>query len=151
MRAMFRTLLADRFKLTTRRERRDIASLLLVEVKGGHKMTPSAEQTKARSVEDPVKGNIVKGWTMTEFAESITHELRIPVVDSTGLKGRFDFPLNIRAAWERNANAPPAERMEPVGIYQALLQQEPGLKLDSGKRPVDVLVIEHIEKNPIEN
>ena len=55
-----------------------------------------------------------------ELAELIAHELRIPVVESTGLKGRFDFPLNLRTAWERNANASAPERMSPS---------------DAGKRP----------------
>jgi uncharacterized protein (TIGR03435 family) len=152
MRIMLRALLAERFKLATHRERRELSALVLVEGKGGHKMNVSDSDHALPSVQDPVKGNVVKAISMPELVELIAHELRLPVVDDTGLKGRYDFPLNIREAWERYISNPsPGERLEPVGVYQLLLQQGAGLKLDSRKTPIEVLVIDHIEKNPIEN
>jgi uncharacterized protein (TIGR03435 family) len=152
MRLMLRTLLAERCKLATHRETRELTALVLVEAKGGHKMTVNDSDHALPSVQDPVKGNIVKAISMPELVELISHELRIPAVNDTRLKGRYDFPLNLREAWERYiANPAPGERLEPVGVYQLLLQKDAGLKLESRKAPIEVLVIDHIEKNPIEN
>ena len=79
---------------------------------------------------------------MAEIADGLAHtSLDRPVVDQTGLTGRFDVrlswtPDNARAA--ENPNAPPE-------IFTAI-QDQLGLRLVSTKALVDVLVIDHVEK-----
>jgi uncharacterized protein (TIGR03435 family) len=87
-----------------------------------------------------------------------------PVVDMTGLKGKYDFTLSfteedyhammIRAAISSGMALPPEaiqamERASGDSLYTAL--DAVGLKLESRKAPLDVLVIDHAEKNPSEN
>jgi uncharacterized protein (TIGR03435 family) len=84
-----------------------------------------------------------------------TTALDRPVVDQTGLTGKYDFTLD----WTpdesqfggRGGQAPPpADNAEvPPDLYTAI-QQQLGLKLESTKAPVDVLVIDRVEK-PSEN
>jgi uncharacterized protein (TIGR03435 family) len=78
-----------------------------------------------------------------------------PVVDHTGLPGRFDFTLT----WTPDETQfgglgmhvpPPADNASaPPDLFTAM-QEQLGLKLESTKAPVDVLVIDHVEK-PSEN
>jgi uncharacterized protein (TIGR03435 family) len=70
------------------------------------------------------------------------------VVNQTGLKGRFDFTLN----WGQEQAAPePAQENAPaLSPIFAAIQQQLGLKLVPTKAPVEIIVIDHIEK-PSEN
>lgn len=136
MRTMLQTLLAERFKLVCHREARETAGLALAEAKGGHKM-------KAPASEDQ------PSVSMPEFAGIIGHELRVPVADMTGLKGRYYFTFAIlRPYFEEFRKTVP---FDPVGAFQAGLQKEMGLKLESRKAPIEVLVIDRVEKKPAEN
>ena len=94
--------------------------------------------------------------TMGDFAGVLQAAvLDRPVVDQTGLQGRFDFPLK----WTPDESQfggmgmkipPPSENADaPPGLFTAI-QEQIGLKLESTKAPVEVLVIDHIEK-PSEN
>ena len=71
-------------------------------------------------------------------------QLRHPVSDDTGLQGKYDFTMN----WIMGG-ALAADDTGPT-IFAAL-QQQLGLKLESKKGTVDILVIDHIEKAPTEN
>jgi uncharacterized protein (TIGR03435 family) len=78
-----------------------------------------------------------------------------PVVDQTGLQGRFDFPLKWTPDESQFADMgmkipPPKDNADaPPGLFTAI-QEQIGLKLESTKAPVEVLVIDHVEK-PSEN
>jgi uncharacterized protein (TIGR03435 family) len=81
---------------------------------------------------------------MSDFALGMQAFLERPVVDKTGLAGRYNFILK----WtpdESNTNAPDAA----PGIFTAM-QEQLGLKLEPAKGPADVLVIDHVEE-PSEN
>ena len=77
-----------------------------------------------------------------------------PVVDHTGITGRFTFTLNWSADDSQFAGLagtlrPPAGNADRPSLYEAM-QQQLGLKLEATKAPVEVLVIDHVEK-PSEN
>ena len=76
-----------------------------------------------------------------------------PVIDRTGLKGGYDIKLQFSRELSPSANTgtgmPPPLGPSGPSIFEAL-QQQLGLKLESTKGPVDVLVIDHIER-PSEN
>ena len=74
-----------------------------------------------------------------------------PVVDRTGLQGRFDFTLNWTPDESQfRGHGPPACRRRPAdakfpGLFTAI-QEQLGLKLDSANAPVEVIVIDRVEK-----
>jgi uncharacterized protein (TIGR03435 family) len=68
-----------------------------------------------------------------------------PVLDETGLKGNYDFLL----AYQRPDGRTPADVLSAPPLAEAL-QADLGLRLEKGKAPVEVLVVDHVEK-PTEN
>jgi uncharacterized protein (TIGR03435 family) len=151
MRPMLQTLLAERFHLALHRETRTMSVYALVEAKGGHKMRPS-QLTKAEDgSQDPQRGNVVRGVSLQEMAGELadSRDFNMALIDATGLKGRFDFEINIRKYVPQMKPGDPP--FDIISILQEALQKEIGLKLDSRKAPIEVLVIDKIDKAPAEN
>ena len=75
-----------------------------------------------------------------------------PVVDQTGLTGEYDFTLDFAMATRRNdPDAPSADAPDaPPGVFAAV-EDQLGLRLESKKLPFDILVIDHIDKEPTPN
>jgi uncharacterized protein (TIGR03435 family) len=163
---MMRTLLAERFKLQIHREKRDIQALSLVVGKDGPKLQASAPEVNDAQVNmsAPQEGGErmeVKGGTMTTLVNTLTGLLGRPVVDQTGLSGRFDFAFDFSrdqtagSAAGGGYNEPPAfpptaPGAEPgLSIYSSI--QRLGLRLDGHKLPVAVVVIDRAERTPSEN
>jgi uncharacterized protein (TIGR03435 family) len=156
-RSMLQKLLADRFKLSFHREKRELPVYALVVDKNGSKLT------KNDSDPNGLPGLFFRGLgvlparnaTMVDFAGLLqTAVLDRPVVDQTGLAGRFDFTLT----WTPDETQfgalgikvpPPPDGATAPGLFTAV-QEQLGLKLDSTKAPVDVLVVDRVEK-PTEN
>jgi uncharacterized protein (TIGR03435 family) len=100
-------------------------------------------------------GNLSMGGTpLSQFAQYLSGSLQRVVVDQTGLMGNFDLNLT----WTPDAVGPPAPdapadlakliaAIDPNGpsLFTAI-QEQLGLKLESTKAPVDVLVIDHVER-----
>jgi uncharacterized protein (TIGR03435 family) len=151
MRPMLQTLLAERFHLTLHRETRTLPVLAIVEVKGGHKMRPSQLEKVEDGRQDPKFGHIVRGASIEEIATEFSdaHDWDAAVIDGTGLKGRFDFEIDIRkyVPQMKPGDPPP----DVLSIVQEALTHEIGLKLEARKVPIEVLVIDRLEKVPVEN
>jgi|SRR6185437_3794070 len=146
---MLQTMLADRFKLAVHRGSKEAPVYNLVIAKGGPKFTatkPDAPLPAGMTL--PGGGIIVPGngaphfynFTMGLLATALSENNDRPVVDKTGLTGRYDIVL---PAPERSVEgAPPAdpeaERMEMVKSL--------GLRLEPAKEDIEVLVIDHMEK-----
>jgi uncharacterized protein (TIGR03435 family) len=69
----------------------------------------------------------------------------MPIVDATGLNGKYDFM--VQWSWDEGPDAMSAAAAALVGAVQSDL----GLKLERKKGPVDVLIIDHIERTPTAN
>jgi uncharacterized protein (TIGR03435 family) len=155
---MLQKLLADRFQLKFHRDKKEMAAYTITVTKGGVKFKPSDRDLNSlpglffRGL-----GNLaVTNAPLSEFANLLqTSVLERPVVDQTGLSGKYDFTLR----WTPDASQfggrggnipPPADGTEPPPDLYAAFEQQLGLKLESTKAPVDVLVIDHVEK-PSEN
>lgn len=155
--SMVQKLLADRFQLAFHRDKKELPAYALVVAKTGPKLT------KSEGDPNGLPGLFFRGLgvlparnaNMADFAGLMQSAvLDRPVVDQTGLSGRFDFELKwtpdetqfgalgMRPAPSENPDAPP-------GLFTAI-QQQLGLKLDSVKIPVEVFVIDRVEK-PSEN
>ena len=143
--AMVKKLLADRFQLKFHFEKREQSVYLLTVAKSGPKLTRSASDPNALGgMGFGPPGNFgATNQTMADIADALGQGvLNRPVVDQTGLTGRFDLRLTWRPDGPTTAtedpNAPPE--------FFTAIQEQLGLKLVSTKAPVDVLVIDHVER-----
>lgn len=156
--AMLRGLLAERFKMESHRETRQVEALAMLLPKSGvHKLTPSTNTGEIRNHADPVRGMVIEGATLSAFAMEMSREFTVPVVDMTGLEGRFDFAFNPQKYVQelRTSMMASRERIEEaearVILMQNLLTGDLGLRLESRKAPVEMLVIDKAERSPVEN
>jgi uncharacterized protein (TIGR03435 family) len=156
---MLQEILVDRFKLAAHIENREGPIYFLTVAKGGPKFkkaTPAETYPKGPMPEvmpwqagwvvnaPPVPGSekrIGLGADMTALADDLTRRLHTNVVDKTGLTGKYDFQLQ----WS-GIDAIPTDSEAPWPPLFTAIQQQLGLKLDSGKGPTPVLVIDHVER-----
>jgi uncharacterized protein (TIGR03435 family) len=149
---MFQQLLADRFKLKFHWETRQLPQYRLVVGKGGPKVHPVRDDSNASPAGTRIGRGLIDahGISSTELAGWLRSELGRPVVDSTGLTGKYDFKLQ----WVPDESQPngggeiPPPDFTGPSIFYAI--QELGLKLEATKGPMEVLVIDSVEK-PSEN
>jgi uncharacterized protein (TIGR03435 family) len=143
--AMLRTLLAERFKLETHREKRDLPVYGLVPMKSGFKLKPVTEKENngTTSNDSHFKGT---GVTLSRFAEWLSLRMDRPVLDMTGIEGTFSFELNFTRDETRLPTDAP-----PVPTLPYAIQEQMGLRLEKRTAPIDMLVVDHAEKVPIEN
>lgn len=150
LRLMVQTLLASRFGLKIHHETRDLPVYALVVGKGGPKLQVASDATLCggNGCFTIGKGNFgAKGATLPWAAKTLTRIMDRPVLDKTQLSGNYDFRLHFdpsTASAAVMAAASTADSTEP-SIFTAI-QEQIGLKLDPRREPVDVLVIDHVEK-----
>jgi uncharacterized protein (TIGR03435 family) len=142
MKVMMQSLLAERFGLKFHRETRELTAYALTAPKGGGKLHESAPETQPYR-ENTATGTIARGLSIHEFTDFISQPLHMPVIDQTGLAGRYDFTLDFTSYLPAN-NSTVIDNGN--GIIISALQGELGLKLESKKLPVEVLAIDHIEQ-----
>jgi len=152
LRIMLQALLAERFKLTVHRETKELQAYVLVVAKGGIKFHESKEEGELDVGPPPDKNHRTlnfKRVPASQFLEMLSQALHAPVINNTGLEGRYDATIDIG---KYIADAAPKDRpFDPVPLIVTALQEELGLKLESKKMPLDLLVIDHAEKVPSEN
>lgn len=177
---MLQDLLAERFKLALHRDTKEHAIYALVAGKGGPKLKPAeapAPDVAAPEKGVPPRGAMMMmmspggahlkapSSTLANLAEMISRFSERPVVDMTGIQGQYDFelvftpetmrgmpggmrgPMPPPGEGERPPADPPAERAG--SIYESV--QKYGLKLEPRKAPLEMLIVDHIEKMPTEN
>jgi uncharacterized protein (TIGR03435 family) len=188
---MMQRLLADRFQMKLHREKRDFPVYALELGKGPLKLQESAPDDGSAGNEAPGSVDVgvsgsgqgvaiklghgasytlandrfeAKKLTIPEAANLLERFLDRPIVDMTGLTGRYDFVLEvsqedyramlIRAAVSAGIVLPPQalrllENGEPVSLFNAV--EKLGLKLEAKKAPLDLLVIDAARKTPTDN
>lgn len=152
-RRRFQALLASRFRLSVRSESKESSVYVLAVDKGGPKLTPDEEgRSSVRTGSAQIEG---QGAPVTFLANALTNLLRQPVLNETGITGKYRFDLTFRPdnfgpLEKLGAAIPPQDTTDDPrpSIFTAIRQL--GLRLDVQKRPMPVIVIEHIEK-PSEN
>jgi uncharacterized protein (TIGR03435 family) len=174
-RLMLQALLADRLKLVARLEKREVSVLALVLARNDGKPGKNLAESKgcvapgsAAAKEAPPAGApvticgpknggpgrlLLVGTTIQQFTSLLALMLGSTVVDKTGLTGRYDIDLTFTPERQLpegvNLPGPPPDPNGP-SIYTAVREQL-GLKLDSQKVQEEVLVIDHVERQPSEN
>jgi uncharacterized protein (TIGR03435 family) len=137
-----RSLLAERFQLAVHHETRSLPEYSLVVAKGGSKLK-EVERDAANFKLSLGKGKIATrgGVKVAMLANVLAGRLHYPVVDKTGLDGYYDIQLS----YADDDNLP-----DLGASLFAAIEEQLGLKLEAHKGPVDVLVIDHVER-PSEN
>jgi uncharacterized protein (TIGR03435 family) len=153
LKIMVQKLLAERFQLKFHKEQKELSVYAITVTKTGSKLTKNESDPNGL----PGLGfrglgaMVVRNATLVDFAGTMQGAvLDRPVVDQTGLAGRYDFTLN----WTPDefqftglgVKVPPPPDNAPNPDLFAAIQQQLGLKLESTKAPTDVLVIDRAEK-----
>lgn len=169
---MLRTLLADRFKLTVHTEKKESPIFALVVAKRDGSLGPQLQPTAAacaawiaagrQNAPPPLPGDLPCGrmtmstsgvaasaMTMAQLATALSPRVERLVEDRTGLAGNFAVDLKWTQERATQGGADAALPDFPTSIFTALRDQL-GLKLDSQKETVEVLVVDHAEP-PIED
>jgi uncharacterized protein (TIGR03435 family) len=104
---------------------------------------------------------VANSQPLSELARTLAYHAGRPVLDATGLTGDYDFSLTFAATGETRtalfSNSPDGECVtckvddEPPPDLLTAVKDQLGLRLDSGMGPLNLLVIEHIERTPTEN
>jgi uncharacterized protein (TIGR03435 family) len=143
---MLQGLLKERFRMTLHMEQRDMAHYELVIGKNGPKLKESTVGPGEASGAARLDGIRSNRMQMNKLAMLLSRMTRMPVLDKTGLTGFYQFDLKYADEVSRE----PAENPLGPSIFTAV-QEQLGLKLESRKGPVEVLVVDHAEKVPAEN
>ena len=143
---MLKPLLAERFQLTAHHETRDLPGYVLTPAKGGIQAKVSAPATRF-SGNSTRNTMAVTGCTMATLAMRLSAVLKRPVVDMTKDSRSFDFSL--RWTQDEIQSGGSAASVDGPSLFTAL-QEQAGVKVESRKVPVDVLVIDRVEM-PSEN
>jgi len=152
--SMIQKLLAERFKLSFHRDKKEQSVYVLSVAKGGPKLAKSAgdpngptvlrfQGPSALFVQDANMGHLIRLLQGTVLDR--------PVLDQTGLEGKYDYTLNWTPddsqfhGWGAKFSHPTGGQNAPPPL-SAAIQEQLGLKLDLETVPADVLIIDHIEK-----
>ena len=149
LQGLMQKILLERFGLKLHHEQRELPVFALTVAKGGPRLTPDTSDPNGLMDQQNsnANGRDVESLTnasMPELAMILQFRVDRPVVDQTGLKGRYDLKLQ----WTTDEAQTP-QPDAPPGLFTAI-QEQIGLKLEPVKAPDDVLVIDHIER-PSEN
>jgi bla regulator protein blaR1 len=173
MRLMMQSLLADRFQLALHFETQQAALYALMPVKPGKLGPKLVPHEKGPGCDAPVNADIfpfrcndselettpngmrfgMRNATMSDIVHAFSHNFDRPVVDQTGLGGRYDLtiewaPEPVRGPTPPDVGAQSEPQQGPT--FSEAFHDQLGLKLESTKGPIQIPVIDHIER-PSEN
>jgi uncharacterized protein (TIGR03435 family) len=158
LRLMTQSLLDERFKLKFHRETRELPMYSLTLVKAGVKgpgltdapnepcPPPTAATVRCGTVSPGVGRIIGQRGRISQLADRLSSMLGRTVVDKTGLTGSYDIDLKFAPdpRLQQSPGGPPADLSGP-SIFTAI-QEQLGLKLQAGKGPVEVIVVDSAQR-----
>ena len=173
IRLMFQALLADRFHFVAHHETRQLPGYALLPAKGGIKIKPSQPDdppaplpawfaARGDAWSKVIEGRILatgegigitaitaRRITIPQFVQTLEDQLRAAVTDQSGLSGQFYFAfkcIDVNAPIDAGPDA-----ASDVPTVFAAVQESLGLRLEKRTVPVDMLVVDHMEKAPTGN
>jgi uncharacterized protein (TIGR03435 family) len=159
LRQMLQALLAERFKMEIHRESKVMPVYALVVGKNGSKLHPSEGDGPEDLSPTGKMGASAKNVSVSRICQLLSMPfneiLHTPVIDETGLKGKYDFTVDMAPyvsddMMKHQAGSAPV-MPDIFGIAQAALQEQLGLKLESKKAEVSLIVVDKAERTPSEN
>jgi bla regulator protein blaR1 len=172
---MLQALLADRFKMTVHRDSKDLPVYVLSVAKSGAKFReanpadtylkgfklPSGMPSGSGSSGREANGRLVFQGTAISELVALLPQMDRPIVDKTGLTGKYDFTF-LPPPFQRQSQVPAGAQAVPGGVSNGqpsssspdfniaplseALQNQIGLKLEATKSPLGIIVIDHVEK-----
>jgi uncharacterized protein (TIGR03435 family) len=166
---MLRGLLSDRFGLKVHQEDRPVSAYTMTaSVASQTRLQKADPQNRTNcktggSAQNPILNRLItcRNVTMTQFASMLENMasgyVKAPIKDATGLEGYWDVSVNFSGVnllpggqFDPNSAAGTADPNGSLSLPEALLKQL-GLKLQMEKRPIPVLVVDHVEDKPTQN
>jgi uncharacterized protein (TIGR03435 family) len=146
LRQMLQTLLAERFNLRVHREMKEMPVYALVVGKNGPKFKESASDATFignHGVNGRNQTVTASKYTMTDLAQEIVDYFFVdrPVVDKTGFAGTYDLKIEATPEFRMNRDS----ELGDISVFTAV-QEQLGLKLESQKAPIEILVVDHVDK-----
>ena len=140
--AMLRNLLAERFKLQVHEQKKDESGFAVVVGKNGPNLTPTTgdKPVNVYATGQPPRELGGMNAPMTALASYLSRRFNLPIVDRTGLIGKYDFKVPLLT------DEPPHTLNESDIPAVAKGLEQVGLRLQSEKLPVVRIVIDHAEK-----
>lgn len=188
VRVMWQNLLKERFGMVVHHESKEFSVWELTVARGGSKLKatelpensdpftvaagpprmdangfPQIQGTGLVTMINMNQGNLTahmtaRGQSVPELAARLSQAMASPVIDKTGLTGRYDFnleytpdPSTLPPPPGVAAPPPPTEATAPGGNLQSSVEEQLGLKLSKGKGMLDVIVVDRAERTPTEN
>lgn len=158
LRRMLQALLAERFKLVVHAGQKNMPAYALVVGKSGPKLQPSEPAILTEQRCDPATGAagvrhvVCRHLTMPVLADTLQElsprDFDVPVIDQTGLKGSYDFKLDWAPPSRPDAAA--SDTVAGMTMFDAV-EAQIGLKLERKKLPLPIIVIDHVDRVPVEN
>ena len=170
VRVMWQNLLAERFGAKLHHESKEFRVEELVTAKGGHKLKevppdpneegppdfqngrlngPGLVTMMETRADGPHARSVAKAQPLSKLTTMLWNQLRVPVLDKTGLTGRYDFDLEYTP--RLNGVAPSAGASDPAPDIEDAIQRQLGLRLVASKAKLDVLTIDQANKVPTAN
>lgn len=143
-RGMILRLLEDRFSLKWHYETRVMSDYDLVIAKDGPRLKPATGDGKNSGTSMNNTDLTATDTPLSQLSDILSSELERPVVDKTGLGGRYDFHLKWSRVEANPSSDKGADTDVPPPVFTAI-QEQLGLKLQPGKDPVQVVVVDEIK------
>lgn len=141
MKQMMQAMLAERFQLKFHREQKEMKGYALTLAKSADKLKPAAGDGPA-SFQNSASGFVARSATMQDFATYVADPLREPVVDRTGLTGKYDFAVDFTSYVPQDTT----ERPNVISVMMTALKGELGIQLAPEKITAEVLVVDRAEQ-----
>ena len=147
MKPMLQALLTERLKMKSHRETRTLPVYVLIKGKSAPKLKPATPGI-APNLSGRASGVFFQSQSLSRLTFMLTRRMGIPVLDKTGLNGAYDYTIDTSGL--NNFNPKSTEEAPGPSIFTAV-QDDLGLKLESRKEPIEVLVIDSVDRIPTEN
>ena len=143
---MVKKLLAERFMLTFHAEKKELSVYAITVAKRGPKLAKSADDPIGMPSQDADQHGTelamkFKNMSMADFGFCMQFFLDRPIVDQTGLSGKYDFNLR----WSFDESQASSDPNAAPGLFTAIQEQD-GLKLEAMKALADVIVVDKVER-----
>jgi len=159
---MLQKLLADRMGVKIHKEKKEMAVYVMTVAQGGPKFTATEREGLMAATQEKNGAMSVNGISMFELAAWFAGKLGDrPIVDLTGLTGRYNVRIDMSRMQAANPGGgererkdrpgDPGDRADQISAFIELMRDQLGLKLQGAKQPVDVLVVDHAERTPTAN
>jgi uncharacterized protein (TIGR03435 family) len=146
---MLRSLLEDRFKLAVHRKPQDLPGFALTIAKGGFKLKPVPEEggNSISTNGGRVRTLTAKQVSIAQIADFVARNMSEMVADQTGIKGVYNFEMR----WTNDDQKADDAEVDVAPSLFTALQETLGLRLKPDKIPSEIIVVDHVERVPVEN